>query len=239
MEKAVVNYGKNEIEFFIDRKKVKNINLTVTPELKVIVSADEKVPIEYLKKFIKRKSKWIYNNLKYFNENKEIKSVKEYVSGETFKYLGKQYRLKVIESNENEVKFFQGYIYLYVKDKNNLKLKKELIGNWYKEKAKINFEFILKKVFNEIKYDKIEYPKIRIRNMKTRWGSCVKDKLDIILNINLIKASKYCIEYVVLHELIHFKYENHDKNFYSLLNTVMPDWKIRKDILDKEIVKEL
>ena len=75
--------------------------------------------------------------------------------------------------------------------------------------------------------------------MKARWGSCHNKDKTILLNLELIKAPKYCIDYVVLHELIHFKYRNHDKKFYTFLTLLMPDWKRRKEILDEEVIKDL
>jgi len=69
--------------------------------------------------------------------------------------------------------------------------------------------------------------------MKARWGSCLRDSQAILLNFELIKAPKYCIDYVVLHELIHFVHKNHDQKFYSFLTSLMPDWKKRKAILDE------
>lgn len=100
---------------------------------------------------------------------------------------------------------------------------------------------------HEIKYGeykiigKYEVPnvQINIRKMKSRWGSCLLEKQIIILNKELIKAPKYCIEYVILHELIHLIYKNHDKKFYDFLYTLMPDWKERKRILDEEIILSL
>lgn len=85
----------------------------------------------------------------------------------------------------------------------------------------------------------IKKPDIQIRTMKARWGSCIRDKNMIILNYELIKAPRFCIDYVVLHELVHFKYRNHDANFYAFLTALMPDWKQRKGILDEEVVREL
>lgn len=75
--------------------------------------------------------------------------------------------------------------------------------------------------------------------MKARWGSALTDKKTILLNAELIKDPKYCIDYVVLHELIHFKYNNHSEKFYQMLYSLMPDWEKRKAILDEEIVKDL
>ena len=239
MEKQSIRYGKNDIEFYIERKNVKNINLVVSPDMKVVVSASEKVSNEYLKEFILKKARWINRNLKYFGKNIPIKIEKEYVSGETFKYLGRQYRLKIAEGTENEIKFYKGYINLTVKNREDMKLKKELIEKWYREKAKEKYEEIVKNVMELLTKYEIERPQIRIRTMQTRWGSCIKKTKEILLNYELIKAPKYCIEYVVLHELLHFKYDNHDNDFYNLLTVLMPDWKNRKEILDMEIVKEL
>ena len=239
MEKEHILYGKNSINFYIERKSVKNINLTVTPECKIIVSANEEISIEYLKKFILKKARWINRNVKYFEKNKFMKTQKEYVSGETFKYLGKQYRLKLTEADKNEIKFYQGYIYIYVKDRENYEIKQKMIEKWYREKANKKYEEIIKKTMKLLTKYNIETPKIRIRSMKTRWGSCVKKTKEILLNYELIKAPKYCIEYVILHELLHFKYDNHDNNFYNLLTVMMPDWKKRKEILDTEVLREL
>jgi len=75
--------------------------------------------------------------------------------------------------------------------------------------------------------------------MKARWGSCLKEKNIILLNSELIKAPKFCIDYVILHELIHFKYRNHDAEFYDFMTSLMPDWKQRKEILDEEVVRQL
>jgi len=82
-------------------------------------------------------------------------------------------------------------------------------------------------------------PHLEIRVMKARWGSAQINNNTILINTELIKAPKYCIDYVILHELIHFKYNNHSENFYNMLFTLMPDWEKRKKILDEEIVREL
>lgn len=243
MEKHYIKYGREIIEFELHRKKVKNINLNVRPDLSVIVSANDNVPLDFILNFVKDKAPWILKNISYFkNVQSENTIKKDYVSGESFKYLGKQYRLKVEEVDEIQkegVKYFQGYIYLYVKDKNNYSRKEKLLNDWFREKAKLNFKDSLDRVYKIIEKYGIKKPDILIRTMKARWGSCVRDKNIIILNYELIKAPKFCIDYVVLHELIHFKYKNHDSNFYAFLTALMPDWKQRKEILDEEVVREL
>lgn len=241
MEKHSIIYGGKIIEFEIQRKKVKNINLNVKPDMSVVISASEKVPIDYIRDFVKSKASWIIKNVGYFKDvQPEYTADKLYLSGETFKYLGKQYRLKVKETDNVEgVKYYRGYLYLSVKDKQNYNRKEKLIDIWYREKAKEKFSESLERVYPTIEKYGIAKPEILIRIMKARWGSCTPEKQSILLNSELIKAPKLCIDYVVLHELIHFKYRKHDNDFYDFMTSLMPDWKQRKEILDEEVVREL
>lgn len=240
MEKHTITYKGQDIEFELHRKDVKHINLNTRPDMTVMVSANDKVPIEYIMDFVKKKAPWIVKNLSYFSDaQSENKSNKEYVSGETFKYLGKQVRLKVGTSEQEGVKLYKGFINLYVKDKDNYSRKKKLVDKWFREKAEKAFEESLDRVYPLVEMYEISRPKIMIRVMKARWGSCVKDKGIILLNYELIKAPKYCIDYVVLHELLHFKYHNHDKRFFNFMTALMADWKDRKKILDEEVVRGL
>lgn len=239
MEKNNVIYGQDKIDFYVSRREIKNINLKVTPDAKVIVSANNRVTLDYIKEFIKRKAKWIVKNVKYFNEYKPSAIDKKYESGESFKYLGRQYRLKVTQDEITDVKLTKGFIFLNVIDTNNTKHKKEILDDWYKEKARIKIKDVFEKLYPLIQKYEIEKPKLAIRKMKTKWGSYSSKKNEIAINIDLIKAPKYCIEYVMLHELIHMKYLNHDKKFQYFITVLMPDWKKRKEILDHEVVKEL
>ncbi len=240
MEKHTVSYRGQDIEFELYRKDVKHINLNTRPDMTVMVSANDKVPIEYIKEFVKKKAPWIAKNLSYFSDaQSESRSQKEYVSGETFKYLGKQVRLKVETSEQESVKLYKGFIYLQVKDKENYNRKKLLMDKWFREKAEEAFNESLDRVYPLVELHEISRPKIMIRVMKARWGSCVKDKGLILLNYKLIKAPKYCIDYVVLHELLHFKYRNHDNRFFNFMTALMADWKDRKKILDEEVVRGL
>lgn len=241
MEKYSIIDGNKIIEFDVQRKKVKNINLNVKPDMTVVVSAGDSVPEDYILSFVKSKAQWITKNVGYFKEVQPEHTVdKLYLSGESFKYLGKQYRLKVEESEVTEgVKYYKGYINLYVNDKLNYKRKEKLVNDWYRVKAREKFDESLNRMHILVEKYGIAKPEIQIRIMKARWGSCIEDKQSILLNGDLIKAPKLCIDYVVLHELIHFKHRNHDSDFYDFMTSLMPDWKMRKEILDEEIVREL
>lgn len=241
MEKHQIEYANRVIDFVLKRKNVKNVNLNVKPDMTIEVTANDRVPIDFISDFVKSKGSWILKNVGQFREVQPIKqSVREYVSGETFRYLGKQYRLRVQETTEEEtVKYFRGFIYLYVKDVGNLNRKAKLMDEWYRKKAHLTFNESLEKMYPLVQKYGVEKPAVDVRLMKARWGSALTDKKTILLNAELIKAPKYCIDYVVLHELIHFKYNDHSENFYQMLYSLMPDWEKRKAILDEEVVKEL
>ena len=152
------------------------------------------------------------------------------VSGENFEYLGRSYRLKVIESAQEFVKLTNGYLCLHIKDRDNITKKKKLINSWYKAKAQL---YIMKLVRQYQKIVQKDIERISIRTMKTRWGSCNPKKSYINFNIDLIKKSRLAIEYVVFHELAHLLHYNHDARFYNYLTTYMPDWQSRKKQLSK------
>jgi len=212
----------------IVRKDVKNITLKVRPNGEAILTTPKAASDEHIKFIIEKRAKWIAKKRTFFASFKTPQ--KEYVSGEDFKYLGRSYRLKVVQSKEERVKLQRGYLELFVKDKNDLERKRNLIYEWYNEKAMLYFFNILQE-FNKIV--KRDIKSVKIRQMKTRWGSCNPYKSYINLNIDLIKKPRACIEYVVFHELVHLLYPDHSKKFYDYLTLYMPDWQKRKEILER------
>ncbi|MGF7186909.1 hypothetical protein GGQ84_003045 [Desulfitispora alkaliphila] len=240
MEKHTVSYKDRAIEFELHRKKVKNINLRVKPDMTVMISANNKVPIKYLKDFVKSRAPWILKHLDSFKDKQAYQKTRDYVSGETIKYLGKQYQLKVIATQAIETVECQlGFINLYVKDSVSQSRKEKLIQEWFKQRAEVEFHQSLERVYPLLENYRIPKPEIIIKTMKSRWGSCNSHKKRITLNSKLISGPSCCIDYVVLHELIHFIQGNHDQDFYKLMTVFMPDWRERKIILEEEVAREL
>ncbi len=240
MERLHIDYAGKTIPFTLERKNVKNVNLFIKPDMTIMVTANHRVPLDFIMNFVEEKAKWIVKNVQFFEGvQPEIQREKEFVSGESFKYLGKQYRLRVFESTTEDVKYFRGFIHLYVKDTQDRNRKAKLYDNWLRTRAEIIFGQSLDRMYPYIqKYD-VPKPQLTIRTMKARWGSFLNSSNTVLLNFDLIKAPKYCIDYVVLHELIHMLYKNHDSEFYNFLSVIMPDWKQRKTILDEEVIREL
>ena len=215
-------------EIQIIKKNVKHINLKVKPTGEVILTAPTDCNERDIAYVLKKRADWIEKKIAFFNAHRDV-SEKEYVSGENFHYLGRNYRLKVIESKEEKVKLQRGYLQVFAKDKDHRERKKRLLRAWYSTKAEIHFTKAIEKYKPVVKQ---EIDTVRIREMKTRWGSCNPAKGYINLNLKLIEKPTECIEYVVFHELAHLVHADHSVKFYNYLNLFMPDWKRRKERLE-------
>ena len=163
---------------------------------------------------------------------KELEIDSDINNGKNVYFLGNEYIINIIESSFNRVEISDNKINIYTNKPEDNKINKKIYINWLTERSKTKFENILDKVMIQVKDYNIERPEIYVRNMTTRWGSCIPSKKRIGLNLQLIKADERCIEQVILHELIHFIHPNHSKNFYFILTQIMPDWKDRKNDLD-------
>ncbi|WP_456082890.1 M48 family metallopeptidase [Leptotrichia sp.] len=215
----------------VHRKKVKNINLRIKPNMEIYISAPMNLHSDYIENFIRSKEKWIKQVLKKIEEAKQNQLPSQYLSGEKHKYLGKEYELEVKQGNSNRVSIKEGKIILTVISNifENSDEKKKVMEKWYFENAQKVFVNTIQK-WLEILDESIE--KLSIKPMKSRWGSCNYVKRYINLNTELIKRTQFEIEYVVLHELTHLKYPNHGKGFYRYIENYMPNYKMAEKMLN-------
>ena len=215
----------------VHRKKVKNINLRIRPNMEIYISAPMNLHSDYIENFIRSKEKWIKQVLQKIKEAKQNQLPSQYLSGEKHKYLGKEYELEVKQGNSNRVSLKEGKIILTVISNifENSDEKKKVMEKWYFENAKKLFPQFMEK-WLKILDEHVE--KVAIKPMKTRWGSCNYVKKYINLNTELIKRTPFEIEYVVLHELTHLKYPNHGKGFYNYIERYMPNYKIAEKMLN-------
>ena len=204
-------------------KPLKTISIKVKPTLEVVLTVPTNTTQEKIDQILKKRHDWILAQLNYFKKFQQ--PAKELVSGESFAYLGRNYRLKVSTETNESIKLIGGYLHVNLSDKSDHNKKLQLIETWYKQKAEDYFKKVIAKYTKIVKQ---EVAKISIRKMKTRWGSCNPKKSYINLNLDLIKKHVFAIEYVIFHELVHLIHYNHDQKFYHYLATHMPDWKIRK-----------
>ena len=224
-----IEYGKEIIEFELLQEDRKTLSIEVLPTTKIKVKAPGNKNKQDIIKKVQNKAKWITRQKRYFVDNYKKPDEKKYVSGESFRYLGKQYRLKVIKSDIDSVKLKNGYLTVEY----NLKTPEKLIIKWYKDKAISTYEKELDKCFQQFITYNIVKPSLEIRKLTKRWGSYNKNSNTITMNIETIKANKDCIDYVIYHELCHSLHFSHNKEFYNLLELKCKDWNKLKNKLEK------
>lgn len=234
--KNCIEFGSKKIEFHLEFTGRKSLGITVTPALEVLVKAPIDTTIDKIKEKLHKRAPWILKQLSFFLSFHPKTPTRKFVSGETHLYLGRQYRLKIIHDElrivKESVKISRQFIEVYASDKSNVAV---MVNSWYLEKAKERFHQLAKPLFEQFtsKYNLVDANyQLVIREMQTRWGSCTP-KGKIILNPELIKASKGCIEYVIIHELCHLIHHDHTQKFIDLQSKEMPDWEKWKTKLEK------
>ena len=223
-----IQFGSMEINYSVLRSDRKTLGITVTPDLEVMVNAPEGASNEKIKEKVKKRASWILKQHDFFLSFHPRLLPKKYISGESHLYLGRQYLLKVIVGSKEEVRYKGRYIEVTAKSKERAK---PLLEAWYRERSKLKFAEIAEPVINRFARHGVEPSSIQIQEMKLRWGSCTP-KGKIILNPELIKAPKPCIEYVITHELCHLIHHDHSQKFFDLQSKEMPDWEKWKKKLE-------
>ncbi len=224
----------DDILIQVVRKKVKNINLRIGKDKKVTLSANSKISMNKLQDFVMSKRDWIIYNFRkiesYYLKKESIKE-KEYLTGEKLMLWGNEYILMVIEASYNKVEIEENILYIYTTEKNSFKKKKSLVDKYILKLAEDSFEKSLRNMLEKVKGYGVSMPEMKIRKMKSRWGSCNRKQKIVTLNLELIKYDSRCLDYVSLHELVHFIEPSHNKVFYGYISIFMPDWKQVKKIL--------
>ncbi len=226
---AAIQFGSRTINFRLEYSNRKSLGITVTPEMEVLVKAPVDSSLDKVKEKIRKKAPWIIKQQSFFLSFQLKTPQRKYISGETHLYLGKQYRLQIQLGKEESIKLKGKFTEVIAKEKSRAKY---LLNDWYLQHAKAKFHTIAQPLIDKfIKY-KVELSSIVFRNMPTRWGSCTP-KGKIILNPELIKAPKGCIEYVIIHELCHLIHHDHTQKFIDLQTKEMKDWIKWKTKLEK------
>ena len=221
-------YGERKIAYAVEFCSRKTLEISVMPDSAVQVRAPQGATLEAIAQKVQKKAPWIVEKQDWFAKFPKTSTPKQYLGGETHLYLGRHYRLKIEKSKDRSVKIDGGFIRIEIADTRQAAVRK-LLDEWLRERANVQFRKTLEMCV--AKYKLTEMPRLQIRSMKTRWGSLSQGGI-LTLNIKLITAPKECIEYVVVHELCHLKYPNHDNKFYRLLETRLPDWEKRKQKLE-------
>ncbi len=233
--KKSIQYGSSLIKFDLEFSDRKTLGIKVHPDKSVKVDAPLDSTSDKINEKVRSKANWILKQQEFFLSFHPLTPPRKFITGETHLYLGKQYRLKLIESQDESVKLYSGYITVNCKDKTNKKEIEQLLKKWYKSKAEVHFNKLFDKWNSHLSLSKNKNASLIYQWMDKRWGTC-NNQGQITLNIELIKAPKKCIEYVIVHEVCHLSYLNHSKSFYNLLEKHYPDWRNTKYQLEHFMV---
>lgn len=234
MKRTITLDGK-KIEYELERKRVKNLNLRIRPDLSIYVSANTRVSVTTIENFITEKKDLILNALdKYQKANENAPKSLEYKNGEQIKLLGKTYELIIVHDDMNIAEVIDNKIVVKVTDVNDYTLKKRVTEQFLNNMVKAIVLEYCQKAYQSFKPNLKEFPQIKFRKMKSRWGSCNYVKGILNFNTRLIYYPKECIELVVYHEFTHFLHHDHSKAFYCELEKFLPDYRERNKILNSK-----
>jgi len=232
---GILEFGSRRIPYSLIRGLRKRVRIAVTPDMAVTVSAPVRARDAQIEELLHKKAHWIVRTLDRIKTFHPLPAPKQYVSGETLLYLGRQYRLKIVQGEPAPARLIGRFLLVSVADKGSSCKAKRSVENWYRERAKDTFRRYLEKCTKVTARHGVPPAEITLRKMYTRWGSCSR-KGRITINTNLVQAPVHCIEYVIMHELCHLKHHNHSRGFYHLLAQCMPDWPKRKNALASLVI---
>ena len=220
------------VEYELQRKKVKNINLRIKADGSIRVSAHPRVPLKNIEDFIRSNGAYILGAMdKLKLRSERIKRELDYVDGEMISVLGIKSPLRVLQGKRNIAEPIDGCIVLCVKDTENRELKSKTLKAFLEDVCRRAVNEQCERVYPTFKEMGVKYPTVKFRRMRTKWGICRPERGELTFSYMLAAAPVECIEYVVCHEFNHFIHPNHSKAFYESLERVLHDWKERKEKL--------
>lgn len=231
MSNKQISIGQNVYNYELLLSERKTAAIYVSNDEKITVKAPLNVNPERIEAFIQKKGAWIIEQLKEVKKYRQIPEQKKYLSGSALLYLGRQYKVIVKNTSENEkVQLLKNQIVIFTKQNSQNDIHNGLlVKRWYE----IQRKRIFKERFDLVSscFPDFKNPRLAITKMKNRWGS-YRVNGTIVLNPDLIKASKQCIDYVLYHEFCHHFFKRHNNDFYKILTEKMPDWKKVKEKLE-------
>ena len=230
-----IQYGNREIVFKIKRSnRRKTVGIHIDPEKGVIVHSPQFLRVDEISEIVRKRAQWIIEKRKFVRNQSQLNSVKEFVSGETFPYLGRKYRLKVKKSasgKEECCSLINGRLLVQIERELDGKGVKEIVRKalikWYLEHA---HEKIPQRVKLYARQMGAWPERVEIKSYKRQWGSCSHNGV-IRFNWKIITAPVTILDYVIVHELCHLIYPNHSAQFWEKLQTIIPNYKNRRNKL--------
>ena len=225
VNKKVVQCRKYPISYTLVTKQVKNINMRISSKGEVVVSANPFVPMDKIDDFVSSKVSWIVKHQKSMQE----RSQKSMIDDKHIVLFGNSLKIRKTTGKYNHVSYDKDTLYVQCREQAD---PEKVIRQFLDKLCRDVFLDNATLTFRSLSDYHLEFPDVKIRDMKSRWGSCTPAKNSITLNRKLIHYPFEFIEYVVLHEFVHFIQPNHSKAFYNIIENYMPDYKTRMEMVN-------
>lgn len=216
----------------VRKKNIKNMHLYVKPPNgNVLVSAPFTMSDKTIESFVRTKVNWITKQVeKIINQSRQ--SELEYVSGETLSVWGQRYYLQTIYGNKYALALSGDKVLLTVRKESTAEQRKNFVREWYRKQLKAEIIRVLPHWETKTCLKAANW---QIKYMTTRWGTCNTATRKIWLNLQLAAKSPECLEYIILHELLHLTEKCHSKRFILLMDKYMPLWREIKNSLNRQL----
>lgn len=230
---GTIEFGRETICYEVRFLQRQTLGIEVHPDQRVVVRAPIGCAACLIAERVRRRASWISKQIAHFQCFSPRTPPRRYVSGETHLYLGRQYRLKLVAEDVASVKMSRGQLVVSMSGNPCPERVQALLHRWYLDRARRVFSEVLDACLPRVKGH--QQPRLIVRAMQSRWGS-LSQAGTMTLNVNLVRAPRACIEYVVVHELCHLRHRDHDAHFFRLLGRLMPDWEKRKQRLETALL---
>jgi predicted metal-dependent hydrolase len=220
-----------DISIDVVQKDIKNVHLSVYPPSgRVRISAPIRMDLDTIRVFAISKLSWIRKQQSKLR-SQERETPREYITRESHYYLGKRYLLKVIEHDAaTKVEIKHDIIEMYIRPNTGSEKREKILNEWYRHRLKEIIPGIIVPYENAMQVNVAEFA---VKKMKTKWGACNREAKRIWLNLELAKKPRECIEYIVVHEMVHLLERHHNERFIAFMEKFLPKWKFYKEELNR------
>lgn len=223
---CILTRGDETLLYTLERKPVRNLNLRIRQDGAVYVSAHPRVPLRQIESFLLSRWERITSARASFAQKQ--RSLPTLEDGSILPYLGAPLSLHLSKGAKLSFSLDGDTLTLTLSPHTSYEQKAALVREFYRARCLALFPAVVQEQLPLLAAWNVPSPQLRVRDMTSRWGSCIPSKKAITLNLQLIAYPLPCIEYVVLHELCHFVHADHSSRFHALMTSLMPDWKAHR-----------
>lgn len=223
----------------VERKQMKTIRLRVLSSGEVRLSVPPEATDAWIQKFLRDKQPWIAQKHSEMARRSILAATstpESLQNGQTVPVLGREIPVRILAAPKRRSALSEGVLYLYTPEPENVQAAFVQQEKWRAQAASECYGAVIERLMPIFAPYQVRRPQVAVKRMKSLWGSCARSKGKLSLNLHLFRASMPCVEYVILHELTHFLYPKHDKDFYGFIANYMPDWEARRKRLHEEVI---